>query len=363
MDIAIDSLVRAAGEHDGHDHGEEAGGYCETAACLRNWKIGFGAILFVEGVIFGMVALAIRKFACLSTKKFRTLLSYVNVGGGGIFFATGLLHVIPEALEFLAGHDEHGEEEGDSHEGHAHSLNLAAAAVEAVQGAEAGHAENGEKEGHGFPVGFTVILATFIVFLLLDHILFTHNHGHSKAKAAVEDEEEPLDQAAEPEPEKLNGFKSSAFFTATAITVGIGVHSVLESVAMGAADEWSTVFGLFIAIFAHRWATVMSLGARFAVRNLSLLPYTFLVFFYALIAPLGISIGFSVKHLGDTFLGIIFAISGGIFIYIGAFEVPAEEFVENKEHRYGKFITYALGAGIMVAITGILLAAGVSHAH
>lgn len=372
MDIAT-SLVRAAADHSDHDHGShsdhaESGGYCETDACLRNWKIGFGAILFAEGVIFGMVALALRKFACLSTKKFRTLLSYVNVGGGGIFLAAGLLHIIPEALEFFAGgHSEEGEAHGDHGDHDVHSMNLAADAAAGYQEAEAGGHSEHEEGGHGFPTGFTVILATFVAFLFFDRILFTHhNHNHSEAKTVdVIDEEEPLDETAVTEEQKLNGFSSSAFITATAVTVGIGAHSVLEGVAMGAGDEWSTVFNLFIAVFAHRWATAMALGSRFATGNLSILPYAFLVVVFSLVAPLGIGIGFSVKHLGDLFLGIVFAISGGIFIYVGAFEVPAEEFVENqnREHRYGKFITYALGAGIIVGITGILQAAGVAHAH
>jgi len=162
--------------------------------------------------------------------------------------------------------------------------------------------------------------------------------------------------------QKFNGFTTSAFHTATAVTVGIGAHSVLEGVAMG-AGSWTTALNLFIAVAAHRWATCMALGSRFATLNLSFLPYTALVFAFALVAPIGVAIGFSVKHLGDTFLGIIFAISGGIFLYVGAFEVPSEEFVEDKSHRYGKFITYTVGAGIMVAITGILIAADVSHAH
>jgi len=179
--------MREAGEHAEHGHAEEAAGFCETAACLRNWKIAFAAILFVEGVIFGYVAIALRRFACLSTKKFFTLLSYVNTFGGGIFLATGLLHIIPEALEFMEGG--HSEEEGAHGDHDAHSLNTAAGGDEHDHSthAEAGH-EGHEEGGHGFPLGFTLILVTFLVFLFFDRILFTHhNHGHSDAKHVTEE--------------------------------------------------------------------------------------------------------------------------------------------------------------------------------
>ncbi len=364
----VDLVVRAANEtgdgHGGHDHGQdhahgneqgnattaaEAGagaGYCSGTVCMRNWKIAFAVLLFVEGVVFGYVPLLLKRFACLSTKRFRRLLSFVNVGGGGIFLATGMLHILPEALELLREPESHG----------AHGSEVAGKQADLQgHGTEHGHE-------HGFPVGPAVILYTFILFLFLEKVLFPHSHGAADVKSESEAHNHewtsaPTEENNDMEP-KRDGILSKTFFTYVLITLFIGLHSVFESVALGSSKRWGTVLNLFIAISTHRWATTMTLGARYERASLSPLAYSLLVIGYAAIAPLGIAIGVGVREASRTVVGVVFALSAGIFVYVGAFETPAEEFVERKDLRYPKFAVYTLGAGIITIITGILFATG-----
>jgi len=55
----------------------------------------------------------------------------------------------------------------------------------------------------------------------------------------------------------------------------------------------------------------------------------------------------------------VFAISGGIFFYIGGFETPVEELVGKQENKLMKYFMYVAGAVVITIITGILSATGV----
>ncbi len=112
----------------------------------------------------------------------------------------------------------------------------------------------------------------------------------------------------------MKGLKSKAFASMSLITVAIGIHSIFESIALGASSRWSSTLNLFIAIGTHCWATTMSLGARYAKVNLSGLGYALCVIGYAHIAPIGVAIGMAVQgNASNTLIGIVFAISGGVF--------------------------------------------------
>ncbi len=322
-------------EHGHDDHSDHAEGtFCSGSACLRNWKIGFAVLLFVEGVIFGYFALLLKKFACVQTKRFRKFLGFINIGGGGIFLASGFLHILPEGLEFLApaeegGHDDHGH---DDHHDHA----------------------------HGFPTGMTVVLYSFLAFMLLEMFLIPHHDEHESPSHTDDEAVEKGGEAEEKEVSKANGLKSKAFASMSLITAAIGIHSIFESIALGASSRWSSTLNLFIAIGTHRWATTMSLGARYAKVNLSGFGYALCVIGYALIAPIGVAIGMAVQgNASNRLIGVVFAISGGIFFYIGGFETPVEELVGKQENKFIKYLTYLAGATVITIITGILSATGV----
>eukprot|EP00171_Calliarthron_tuberculosum_P011624 IDg11624t1 len=170
-DVASDALLFLSRQkhnhsHDNRPHNEAiplakphtSSAYCGREACQRNWKIVFAVILFTEGLIFGYFTLLLRRFACISTRKFRKLLHFVNAGGGGVFLATGLLHILPEATELLAP-PEPAEPGAAPHEGHGHG---------------------------GFPTAYAIVLGTFFLFLLFDRVLFggSHQHGGMEEKLA-----------------------------------------------------------------------------------------------------------------------------------------------------------------------------------
>lgn len=84
---------------------QEAKSEC-VDGCLSKWKIIFAAVLLLEGLMFGQVVFLLKKFAVNpsnsgSSSKFRLTAHFGNALSAGAFFATGMLHILPEAIEFF----------------------------------------------------------------------------------------------------------------------------------------------------------------------------------------------------------------------------------------------------------------------
>ena len=344
----------ASHDDHGHDDDGDESGFCSGSSCLRNWKIGFATLLFVEGVIFGYFALVLKRFACLSTKRFRKTLSFVNIGGGGIFLASGFLHIMPEALEFLApseeGHDDHGEGGHDDHGDDGHD--------------DHGGDSHDEHNHGGFPTALGILLLTYLLFMGLDMFVFPHSHGdghgHGDEDEALKDAEDSEEKEEEEDGSERQGLRTNAFLSMSLMTFTIAIHSIFESIALGASSRWSSTLNLFLAIATHRWATTMALGARYERVKLSFVGYTILVFAFAAVAPISIAIGAAVRgNASTTAIGVVFAISAGIFFYVGGFETPVEELIGKQENKLLKYLVYVGGAGIIAIITVILSVTGV----
>eukprot|EP00168_Porphyra_purpurea_P013622 TRINITY_DN377_c0_g1_i8.p1 TRINITY_DN377_c0_g1~~TRINITY_DN377_c0_g1_i8.p1 ORF type:complete len:430 (-),score=94.63 TRINITY_DN377_c0_g1_i8:430-1566(-) len=147
-----------------------ASGPCSTSACLGRWKAGFIAALFVEGLAGGVAPQALR----LLSSPDRAL-HVANAFGGGIFLATGMLHVLPEAVEHLSGEGHGHDEEHEEHEEGEH------------EEGEDEHADKAEEEeGHSFPTAYALAVGAFYAILIVEHLLlgkYAHSHGHAATVA------------------------------------------------------------------------------------------------------------------------------------------------------------------------------------
>lgn len=325
--------------------------YCSTHPCQRSWKIAFAVILFLESVLFGYIALLLRHYSCLSSKGFRKLLHIVNVFGGGVFLATGLLHILPEAVEFLT----------PTSMFHHHLQ---------------------------FPTAFAIVLSIYFVFLFFDRVLKEHSSSLVSTLQKTADDLDDFSSGYPEDPEEyddawtdqcdfrsaqssdaedplavvvddMHDFKSPEFANAAVMVLGMAAHSLLESVALGGTARMSVVLNTFIAISAHRWATSMALGARFAKKRLGTVPYTALNIAFALVAPFGVFIGLIVQQTSRVFQGVIFSMSAATFLYIGAFETPTEEFVTHRRWPVLKFFFMLGGATMIVVVTAIVVAVSI----
>ena len=64
----------------------------------------------------------------------------------------------------------------------------------------------------------------------------------------------------------------------------------------------------------------------------------------------------------DVVAGIFLSISVGTFIYIACSEVIVDEF-SNPENKYFKFLSFLLGAAIVIALTLIEVYTEAGHGH
>jgi len=397
--------------HDGGAHdagGHDARATCTSEACRRNWKMAFAAVLFFEGVFGGLVPFGLKYLP-----RFDVALHMANAFSGGIFFATGMLHVLPEALALAAGHAH----EGEPHDEHA--------------GAD------GEEE-EGFPTVYALAMASFFVILFVEHIVlrkYSHAHGHAAladvvaeknmeelaaiegvgAKGGSRDSWDHVDGAGSPDALDAElaaetrhvagtlggrhpidvaglvgaargrgrascaasasdasfaarrqalaaaneGFFSANLFRALLAIVAVSLHSLFESLSLGLASDFASALNIFIAIACHKWATSIALGVKCEKEQLRLGQYLSLILLFAAVTPATVGVGMALTGVSTPVRGVLFALSAGIFLFIGAFEVPAEEFMVHGRWLWGKFFAYGAGAAVITGITAVLIATGI----
>ncbi|GAB0489708.1 hypothetical protein MMPV_000933 [Pyropia vietnamensis] len=401
---------------DGHAHDDHD--KCESSACVRNWKLGFIAVLFVEGIIGGFVPYGLKYLP-----RFDVALHMANAFSGGIFLATGMLHILPEAIELMDGIDHDGGEEHHEEPG----------GEEAVGGEE----PHDEHE-ISFPTVYACAMAFFFVILFVEHLLLRRvagAHSHLPLVGTAEEHEKegfhavhpaadsgapagkdgrdtalgvdaattgPVDGSGSARIHSLDAqtqnqeqtrdlestsggdealhsygndesfeerrqrvaasnkrFFSSNFFRALLAIVAVAFHSVFESLSLGLASDFSSALSVFIAIAAHKWATSIALGVKCEKEQLRLSQFASLIVLFAAVTPLAGGLGLLISDVDTTVRGVLFALSAGIFLYIGAFEVPSEEFMVHQRWLWGKFFSYVSGAIVITIITAILVATDV----
>ena len=168
----------------------------------------------------------------------------------------------------------------------------------------------------------------FILFMILDRFMLIHGHPHG-------DETE----------------LASPRGPAGALTLAI--HSFLDGLAIGLAFKISSEVGMIVAVavLVHDFSDGMN-TVNMILKNKgdSRVAYRWLI--VDAVAPvLGILATFFFA-LPDKFLGLILAMFGGFFLYIGASDMLPE-----SHHRHPKFITTLMTIlGVTVLFVTIKLA-------
>lgn len=230
---------------------------------------------------------------------------------------------------------------------------------------EDGH-DDDHDDSHGdgrFPWSFFVVLLSFYALFFIERIFIPKIMARTGSKSDTSAKEEKLENGEEETDFLLDhsmerpteGFTSSAFLIGLVQVLGLTVHSAIESIVLGLSPRFSVVLNIFIATLSHRWATSMALAIKL-VQQLNYLPFLVLFVIFSLAVPAGVGIGIALTSLSLITQGVLFSISAGTFIYIGAYENMVEEFVLHKPWMFRKFIVMLAGAAIICVITAILVA-------
>lgn len=182
----------------------------------------------------------------------------------------------PDKFDFPAG------------EALANGVFLGAGLVHMLSGAS----DNFSSLGFDYPWAFVIAGATFLLFLLSEHISFFAKE-HSK---------------------------NQSLFIAIASTIMLSIHSFFAGAALGISNSQAISIIIFIAIIAHKWAASFSLSLYINKTKLNLSNRIIYFVIFALMVPLGIFFGDLLHHhyISNKYLQPIFSsIAAGTFIYLG----------------------------------------------
>ncbi len=183
--------------------------------------------------------------------------------------------------------------------------------------------------GFDYPWAFVICGATFLMFLLSEHVgFFVKEHN-----------------------------KNQSLFIATASTIMLSIHSFLAGAALGIAANVSFSIILFIAILAHKWAASFSLAVYINKTQLILSKRIIMFAIFSLMVPLGIYFGnlLHYHYLNNKLLQPIFlSIAAGTFVYLGTLhgfkKIITQKGCCNLYHYF-----YVLAGFALMAVVAIWL--------
>lgn len=283
--------------------------------------------LFLEA----MASLTVQYWSHLLSINIDAWLSILNTFSAGVILATGLIHIVPEAL-----------------------------------------AEEEEVDGlNEYPLGMAMATTGFMLVFFIERVLFRHQHQHSQgtpisfaltpanscatlldtkstdnaeANQVVELNDlkcnrDPNDNSnnvgGKPEQVRKNSLLEglSSIQDALLLLVAFSAHGVLEGIILGLQDEKSSFWALFASVASHKFPAAVAVLSRFMRENASFMQTLGGITAFALIAPVGIAIGLALDELPALVSVIIQGLAAGTFIYIGAYEITHEEFGDgDKSH-------------------------------
>ncbi len=113
--------------------------------------------------------------------------------------------------------------------------------------------------------------------------------------------------------------------------ISLGIHAYLEGMPLGAIElnDKSNEYSLLTGISLHKIPVTVVLMSLFTKANFSKLKSYVLIFFFAIMGPLGSLSGFLVKEIGN-YHNEIMALVVGIFVHISTTIL----FENSEEHKF-----------------------------
>lgn len=135
--------------------------------------------------------------------------------------------------------------------------------------------------------------------------------------------------------------------------LGLGIHSLIDGIAIGIGFEVSFKVGLiaFIGVLMHEFpegTTTMSILLHSQIKKSKAIFYAILV---AIATPIGaIASYFAFNNINETFLGMALGIAAGSFIYIAASELIPEI---HKKFNKANALVVLLGVIFFLVISRV----------
>lgn len=140
------------------------------------------------------------------------------------------------------------------------------------------------------------------------------------------------------------------------LLVALSLHSVFEGLAVGLQKQTTDVIEVFVGLSIHKVIIAFSLGMTLSQSRLSFWSQLRSIFTFAIASPIGISIGLIIVEYGSGSSsslaeGILQGIACGTFLYVTFFEILQHE-LSNPEFRLLKTLFLFVG---FLGMSGLFL--------
>lgn len=271
--------------------------------------------------------------------RYARVLSLLSCFAGGVFMATGLLHLFPEVDEAL----------------------------------------DKASWGHGFPVaGFLTAFGFFLVLtmeqIVLDFKETAQNRMLPQGQGA-QNADDDIDQVrrrggsivgvrdhimttsldgSSLDPISSVDSDPHSTFRSLLLTAALSLHSVFEGLAIGLQPDVDSVMQFFLAVGLHKAVIAFGLGLNLAQSSLSLWAIIRSNMVFALASPVGMAIGMGIEDFGHSVNesivnGILQGLACGTFFYVTFFEVLPHELNQGGD-RLLKLLAILIGFSVICGV-------------
>eukprot|EP01116_Phalansterium_solitarium_P014007 TRINITY_DN31496_c0_g1_i1.p1 TRINITY_DN31496_c0_g1~~TRINITY_DN31496_c0_g1_i1.p1 ORF type:complete len:317 (+),score=76.52 TRINITY_DN31496_c0_g1_i1:119-1069(+) len=294
---------------------------------LVDLKIVALFVILVEAFCFGLLPLLSKR---VPPRLAEVVLGVSNAFAGGIFLSNGFVHLLGESSTLF----------------------------------ESAAPSQGE-----FPLAMFTAATAFLCTFFLEKLFFAHNHSHDVVGSPpphlrVSREDTRL-TAADKEASLSGSEHEANSFAPYALLAVMSVHSFMTGVALGIANDLGRGIAICVGVVVHKWIESFAVGTSLlqlpSVQK-SRRQLVMLIGAFAIIGePLGISVGIGLSSAAFSAFtlveAILNAIAAGMFIYVAAIDILAEEFSKPK-HKYWKAMATLLAFLLMCIISFVL-----PHSH
>lgn len=183
-------------------------------------------------------------------------------------------------------------------------------------------------------------LGSFLVFFLLEaHFI---PHVHARGEMPLEDHH----AAAGP----AHGHRHAADSVGPVVVVGLALHSVVDGISVGAGLSAGALLGTVTATLVVVHKLPVGIAAMSALYH-SGVPgpqASWISGGLALVTPVAVVISyFALRNVSEHLLGILLALAGGSFLYVGAADLLPEG---QARGRPSATLMFFAGTGVMLLV-------------
>ncbi|CAG9530301.1 unnamed protein product [Cercopithifilaria johnstoni] len=300
------------------------------------FRTGLIITLFIVTLLACSFALLLRRIANTTT-GFWPVLSLISVFGGGVFLATCLLDLLPDAKESL------------------------------------GKIEKMQKIIYSYPVMEILVAFGFLMVLSIEQItvfirekqwhgstdmgnLITGHHDHNELNSEL------LNSYSEYESENNQQLltQSQSTVRVVLLVMVLSLHAVFEGLSLGLVGGMNEIIQIFFALLLHKIVIGFSLGVRLVQSALSFTTALLCSIVFAAQIIIGGFGGIAILDFvsrGSPLTACVVsfiaqATACGTFLYITCFEILPHEF-HQRELRIAKLLSLVAGFALIASLIAL----------